>query len=857
MRKCARCGTALADDVSAPGCPVCVLQGALELSETGSEAVILEKPGDCIGPYKLLEKIGEGGWGVVYRAQQEEPLPRQVALKIIKVGLDTARMIARFDLERRALALMEHPNIARVLDAGATQTGRPYFVMELVTGPRITDYCDQQQLSTVERLNLFTQVCKAVQHAHTKGIIHRDLKPSNVLVGLQEGQPVPKVIDFGIAKAAQQEEEQTELTGAGQFIGTVAYMSPEQVEPGSDDIDTRSDIYGLGVLLYELLTGRMPFERQELLRAGLGEIRRRICQEEPPKPSTRLARLAAGDLTSVAQRHRTQPPTLLHSIRGDLDWIVMKALEKDRTRRYETAIALAADIRRHLDNEEVAARPPSKLYRLQKLLQRNKLAVCAAGAVFVALVLGLGVSTWLLFRERAARQRADAAEREQSRLRAQAQESQRREVDLRKRAEANQKKAQTEAEKSKQVAQFLKEMLNGVGPSAAKGRDTAMLRDILDRTAARLGPELTNQPEVEADLRSILGQVNEDLGNYPGAELMQRQAIDRRRAALGGAEDDLKVAASLNSLGVALEREGKLAEAEPVYREGLALRHKLQGAENAELAKNLSNLGNLLWRLNRLAEAEAAYLEALSISKKTLGHGSAQVGAITANLAILAATRGKPAEAESLFRQTLALDLKLLGSDHPTIAKDLSNLGNSLQDQGRRDEAEEVYWQAVALGRKVLDNQHPDLAIWLNNLGELLAAKGCADEAAAIHQECVAIRLARLGSQHLYTALSLFNLARALHAQGRLTEAEIMYREALAIRQHRWAEHPHIDVAQSLDGLAHVLTDAGKLAEAEAAERESLALLRDMPGDQGRDIARAVARLDDILSRQKAASGTP
>jgi serine/threonine protein kinase len=387
-----------------------------------------EKAGDIIGHYKIREKLGEGGCGAVYFAEQTEPVRRRVALKVIKLGMDTRSVMARFEAERQALAMMDHPNIARVLDAGATETGRPFFVMELVRGIKITDYCDQNQLDTTQRLALFVQVCHAVQHAHQKGIIHRDIKPSNILVTLHDGVPVPKVIDFGIAKATEGRlTELTVYTELRQFIGTPAYMSPEQAEMSGLDIDTRSDIYSLGVLLYELLTGRTPFDAQELIQSGLDEMRRTIREKEPLRPSTRLNTMLDADLTAVAKRQSAEAPKLVHYIRGDLDWIVMKALEKDRTRRFESASGLALDVQRFLKNEPIEARPPSGLYRFQKLVRRNKTAFIAAAAVFAALVLGLGLSLDLFIRERhalrsaeEARHRAVAAERRQAELREQA-----------------------------------------------------------------------------------------------------------------------------------------------------------------------------------------------------------------------------------------------------------------------------------------------------------------------------------------------------------------------------------------------------------------------------------------------------
>jgi serine/threonine protein kinase/WD40 repeat protein len=369
--------------------------GALASSIPLPKEAPTQKEGDRIGRYKLLQQIGEGGCGVVYMAEQEEPVRRRVALKVIKLGMDTKTVIARFEAERQALALMDHPNIAKVLDAGATDTGRPYFVMELVRGVKITDYCDESHLSAAERLRLFIQVCQAIQHAHQKGIIHRDIKPSNILVTVNDGVAVPKVIDFGIAKATQGRlTDQTLFTAFEQFIGTPAYMSPEQAVMTSVDIDTRSDTYSLGVLLYELLTGRTPFDSQELLASGLEEMRRTIREQEPPRPSTRLSSMLAGELTTTAQRRQIEPLKLIHLVRGDLDWIVMKCLDKDRTRRYDTANGLAMDVQRYLADEPVVARPPSKLYEFQKTVRRHKFGFAAGAAIITVLAIGVVVSTW-------------------------------------------------------------------------------------------------------------------------------------------------------------------------------------------------------------------------------------------------------------------------------------------------------------------------------------------------------------------------------------------------------------------------------------------------------------------------------
>ena len=510
-----------------------------------------EKPSDRIGHYKLLEQIGEGGCGVVYMAEQEEPVRRRVALKIIKPGMDTKSVIARFEAERQALALMNHPNIAKVFDAGATEAGRPYFVMELVRGVKITEYCDQHSLTTQDRLMLFVQICEAVQHAHQKGIIHRDIKPSNILVTQSlEGVAMPMVIDFGVAKATtdQRLTDKTVFTAFEMLIGTPAYMSPEQATLSSVDVDTRTDIYSLGVLLYELLTSSTPFETAELLKAGLDEIRRVIREQEPLRPSTRLSKMAGADLTTVAQQRRSEPPRLIHTIRGDLDWIAMKALEKDRTRRYETANDLALDVKRFLENEPVLARPPSRLYKFQKTVQRNNLLFLGISLIAVLLVTGLIVLSALLGKERQARQQ------------------------------------------SEQVTQVLEGMLKGAGPSVAQGLDTRMLRDILDRTADRVGTELNNQPAVQAQVSSLIAKAYLDLSCYEQAEKMDRVALANERKLYG--PKSAEVAASHYHLGMALLRNGKLADAEREHREALSIRQHLLSTTNADVAASLDGLGS-------------------------------------------------------------------------------------------------------------------------------------------------------------------------------------------------------------------------------------------------------------------------
>jgi serine/threonine protein kinase/tetratricopeptide (TPR) repeat protein len=749
-----------------------------------------EKPGDLVDRYKLLQQIGEGGCGVVFLAAQEEPVRRRVALKVIKPGMDTKSVIARFEAERQALALMDHPNIAHVLDAGATESGRPYFVMELVEGVKITDYCDGHSLPVRERLMLFAQVCDAVQHAHQKGIVHRDIKPSNILVKTgPDGKPAPKVIDFGIAKATtgQLLTDKTIFTAGEMLLGTPAYMSPEQAAIAHTEVDTRTDIYSLGVLLYELLTGTTPFDAHALLKAGLDEVRRVIRDEEPVRPSARLSTMTVGDIREVSQHRQAEPRALIREVRGDLDWIVMMALEKDRTRRYKTANGLSLDVQRFLADEAVSARPPSKIYRFQKLAVRNKLLFSGIGVIASLLVVSLIIVSAALSKERRSRRDAEAA-----------------------------------SVKSQEVTKFLEDMVQGVAPSAALGQDTKMLRAILDRTSENIG-KMANQPAIEAELLNLMGTLYRGIGNKSRAEEMHRSALALRRKLFGS--EDPRVAESLNELGLELQAQNKLSEAESVIREALAIRQRRFGRMNGATATSLNDLGAVYRDERRLAEAEALAREALGIRQRLFGETNLDVADSLRNLSIILGTQGKWAESEATARKVLAMQRDLRGPQDPWVASTLNDVAWAAGAQGKLEEAEMLQREALAIRRKVLPEENPEVAKSLQLVGDSMRKRGNLNEAYSVLSVALSIQNKLLGEDDPVSLDTLHTLGLTLGAEGHWSEAETVGRKVLALwRKRAGNESEHTLYAMSDLGLA--LENEHKWSEAESLYRESLDLSR-------------------------------
>jgi serine/threonine protein kinase/tetratricopeptide (TPR) repeat protein len=768
-----------------------------------------ETAGAVIGPYKLLEPVGEGGMGTVWLARQQEPVKRLVAVKLIKAGMDSKQVLARFDAERQALALMDHPNIARVLDADTTDAGRPYFVMELVKGTPITTYCDDKHLTVRERLELFGDVCRAVQHAHQKGIIHRDLKPSNILVAPFDGKPVVKVIDFGVAKATGQRlTDATLVTGFGAVVGTPEYMSPEQAETNNQDIDTRSDIYALGVLLYELLTGSTPLTKKRVKEAALLEVLRVIREEEPPRPSTRLS--STNELPAISARRQTEPTKLTKLVRGELDWIVMKALEKDRDRRYESANDLATDVHRYLADEPVAACPPSARYRLRKFVRRNRGLVAAAAVVVCVLLAGIVGTTWGLVwanqaREEEARQRALAEQSETKALAAGAKE---REAKLTTQGERD--KAAGARDRAREVLDDMTSKLtsDSLAAQAALGVEQKQFLTRVVRYYRELAGEETDSEASRvraAGAAFRVGVIEARLGRADEAEQAFRQALTELAALAAAFPDSHKYRDALarcqRNLAWHLNRSGRSTEAEGLFRAALASFEKLAtdfpavpGYRQA-LAINQSELGVLLADLGLHEKSRAVHREAVVLLEKLAAECPdepeyrLELSVSLDGLGKAAHALDKCAEAEKTFRA--ALDIReRLAADFP---------------------AEFTYRQQIGVS-------HINLGVVLSRLQRHAEAERAYRAALAIRQELVT-RFPGAADHRHELANARHNLGSALHEQGKVAAAEVEYRAALQLRQQVVADLPGnlphaAGLGSTFTKLAGLCRDSGRLAEA-------------------------------------------
>ena len=747
----------------------------------GDDATTLPTPPDPIlnsrvGPYRLLERIGEGGMGEVYLAEQRTPIKRRVALKLIKVGMDTKEVIARFESERQALAMMDHPNVAKIFDAGSTDAGRPYFVMEHVRGVTITEYCDQHKLANRERLDLFTQVCDGVQHAHQKGVIHRDLKPSNVLVTIRDGQPVPKIIDFGVAKAtAQTLTDLTVHTQLGVLIGTPAYMSPEQARLTGADVDTRTDVYALGVMLYELLVGALPFDPDELRRAGFEAMVKKICDEEPQKPSTRLATL--GDRsTRCADRRRTELPALQRELSGDLDWITMKALEKDRTRRYSSPSDLAADIERYRADQPVLACPPTAAYRAGKFVRRHRSGVAAAVVglmMLVALAVTMTVQAGRIATER--------------------------------------DRANQEAAAKGQVAEFLKSLFTMSDPNEARG-STITARELLDKGAERIEGMLGEQPETRTELLNTMGTVYRKLGLHGQAEPLLEQALAERERALG--HDHPRTLDSANSLAALYEYQGRYDEAEALLVETVENQRRVLGEDHEE---TLDSIGDLAWVYMgqvRFEQAEPLFLTAVENQRRVLGADHEETLRTARNLALLYERQGRYDESETLYLDTLEQQKRVLGEDHPATLSLVNALAILYDIQGRFDEAERLFLANIETEKRVLGDDHLHTLASVGNLAVLYKDHGQYDRAEPLLLENVETAKSVLGDEHPATLGFMGNLADLYQRQGRYDEAEPLFLATLASWE-RVLGKDHLDTGITVHNLGCLYRDQGRYVESQ------------------------------------------
>ncbi len=794
----------------------------LDGSSDATRAVGPDAVGSVIaGRYKLLEQIGEGGMGLVFMAEQTDPVRRLVAVKLVKPGMDSQQVLARFESERQALALMDHPNIAKILDGGMTAGGRPFFVMELVKGMPITRFCDGRKLSVKERLKLMVPVCQAVQHAHMKGIIHRDLKPGNVLVALYDGVPVPRVIDFGVSKAVGQRlTDRTLFTGFGTVVGTPEYMAPEQAEFNQLDIDTRADVYTLGILLYELITGSPPIDGERVKKAALLEVLRAVREEEPPKPSTRLSSPATP--ASVAANRRSEQDQLSKAVRGELDWIVMKALEKDRNRRYDTAGALADDLERFLVGEPVLAHPPTFAYRVRKLVGRHKAAVAAATGLAAALVGGTAVSVGLTARamqaEQAAVQASELAtqERETSLRLAQAERAARDdEMTQKLAAQKSMEEAKSVEADAKAMLAFFDKAILGA-PRPQQGGKDVTLRQALDQAEPDVAKAFAGRPHVEAAIRERYGETYRQMGDLPAARRQYELAHKLRAKALG--PDDSATLRSGNQLAAVYRQLGQYDLARPLYEDNHKRTLALHGPDHADTLRAANGLA-LLW--HELGETETAvplFEDTLARRRKTLGADNADTLVSLNNLALGYTAVGRHDDAAKMYEEVFERRKSSLGPNNVNTLLAQTNLAMAFHRADRTDRAIGLLTPVVVAFKQTYgdDGLH---TLRAQNYLVLTLTKTDPPAAVKLGEETLRLRKAKLPADHPDTLTSQHNLALAHRAAGQPAKAVPLLEDA-AERLKRVFPETHPDRIQTLEWLATVYRETNQTTKAEAVEKQ-------------------------------------
>jgi serine/threonine protein kinase len=764
-----------------------------------------------MGPYRLIQKLGEGGMGQVWLAEQTAPVRRQVALKLIKAGRYDDDVLKRFQSERQSLAIMDHPSIAKVFDAGSTSDGQPYFVMEYVPGVPITEYCDQKRLRVRERLELFIKVCEGVQHAHQKAIIHRDLKPANIMVVEVDDKPVPRIIDFGLAKATTpQVASEAMFTQVGSFVGTPGYMSPEQADSSVQDIDTRTDVYSLGVVLYVLLSGSPPFDPKKWQKKPLHEVLRQLREDEPPRPSTKIG-MEKESSGASAEMRGVQPTQLISLIRGDLDWITMKALEKDRTRRYGSPAELAADITRHLNDEPVMARPASTGYRLQKYIRRHRITV-AVGSGLVVLLAGFVV--------------VQGAQLRRTRL--------------------ERDRANRERDRATRITDFMTGMFKLSDPSEARG-NSVTAREILDNASKEIDTGLAKDPETRAQMMYVMGSVYEKLGLYPRAHALEKQSMEIRERELGpGHPDTLE---SANGFADVLVDEGRYPEAEKLDRETVDTRRRVLGLESPETLRSMNALAHVLREESQFPEAETLERETLDIRRRILGPEHPDTLSSMSALAMTLQYESRYPEAEKLDRETLDLQRRVLGLESPDTLSSMNNLANVLFQERKYPEAEQLQRETLAIQRRVLGPESPDTLASMNNLANVLDQDGRYADAENLHREILEVQRRVLGPEHPSTIVTMLNLSTDLLFEHHYAEAEKLDRETLEIRRRILGpEHP--DTLSSMSTLALTLEYERRYPDAEKLYRETADISRRVLGPENPNTSSSTYNLACIVARR-------